>query len=893
MDKPQAAYNGRVTEAPPLRRPTPPRTAGPPAAPPGRRLQPPPGRALRWVWPLLAALLLGAAGGVVFAAAIHMPRVDALVDFTPSLVTQLYDREGRPFATFARERRVMLREGEIPQILEQAVLASEDSNFFRHGGVDALGIVRAALADLRAGEVVEGASTITMQLARSLFLSREQVWRRKIEEAFLAVELEKTFSKQQLLTMYLNLMNFGHGNYGVEAASRYYFSKPAAKLTLAETATLVGILPAPSRYSPYRRPEVVLSQRQRVLRRMLEEGMITSEQHDRAAAQPLLVARQRPPEFFAPYFAEDVRKHLERAYGADALYEGGLQVQTTLDQTIHRSAERAVREGLLRLDHRRGWRGPIATLETEGLAEQTLPTWTEADPVPDRWYQGIVLTAGPATATVKIGKQTYTLDGAGIRWTGRSQPDDLLKPGAVAWFRLEAVEGAKDRGAKAAAKGTAAREARPAKKAEPPELRLFLEQEPRMEGAAVVLESATGAVRAMVGGWDFERNKFNRVTQAKRQTGSAFKVFVYGAALESGWTPADTILDAPTVFIGADNRLSYRPQNYYRKYYGIVTLRRALALSLNVSTVKLLDVVGVQRVIDFARRCGVDQPLPPYPSLGLGTADLTPLSFAAAYASLANQGTWIEPYLIERVTSKEGQILERRVPNTRTATDPAVAYVLTHMLEGVVDHGTATPIRDLPLDIAGKTGTTDDFSDAWFVGYTPRYTILTWVGYDLKKSLGEGMSGTVAALPMWRSIAEDGLAAGWLQKGETFPVPAGVVLRDVEFYTGLLPGTGSYRTHKEAFVVGTEPSGEYAPRWGSVINLPWYQQKSFYIPKEGEEMKPAEGGGAGEGEEAGAEGAAAPPGAVLEEGEAVPPAGGEEPPPEEQEPPPPPPPPAA
>ncbi len=833
------------------------RTHGPPPAPPRRRRTLPPGRALRWAWPLLGALLLGAASGVIFAAAIHVPRVDSVVDFTPGLVTQLLDRNGKVFTTFARERRVMLEEGQIPKVLENAVLASEDSNFFRHGGVDAFGIGRAALADLRAGEVVEGASTITMQLARSLFLSREQVWRRKIEEAFLAVELEKTFSKQQILTMYLNLMNFGHGNYGVEAASRYYFGKPAAKLTLAEAATLVGILPAPSRYSPYRRPEVVLSQRQRVLRRMLEEGMIDRPAYDRAAARPLLVSRQQPQQAFAPYFAEDVRKHLEATYGADALYEDGLQVQTTLDPAIQRSAEKAVREGLARLDHRRGWRGPIAELEGDP-AQQTLPSWSGAEPAVGRWHQGIVLESGAKTATVRIDKGTYTLEPAGFRWTGRTRPDSLLDPGDVAWFRLDVP---KEKG-------------KPKEGAEP---RLYLEQEPRMEAAAVVIEHASGAVRGMVGGWDFERNKFNRVSQAKRQTGSAFKVFVYGAALENGWTPSDTILDAPTVFIGADGRLSYRPQNYYRKYYGIVTLRRALELSLNVSSVKLLDLVGVRRVIDFARRCGVDQTLPPYPSLALGTADLTPLSFAAAYAAIANQGTWIEPYLIQRIASPEGQVLEQHVPNTRTATDPAVAYVLTHMMEGVVDQGTATPVKDLPIDIAGKTGTTDDFSDAWFVGFTPRYTILTWVGYDVKKSLGGGMSGTVAALPMWRGIVEDGLGTGWLTKGEEFSVPGGVTTRDVEYYTGLLPGAGSQRRQREAFVAGTEPSGQHGPEWNSILNLPWYQQKSFYIPKEGEEMRPAPEGPEGAAPPGTTEGAAPEAGAV-EEGEAVPPVGGEEPP---------------
>ncbi|HEX5758292.1 MAG TPA: PBP1A family penicillin-binding protein, partial [Thermoanaerobaculia bacterium] len=831
-----------------------------------RRRRPLPGSgALRWAWPLLAALLLGAAGGVVFAAAIHVPRVESVVDFTPGLVTQLLDRHGKVFTTFARERRVMLREEEIPKVLAQAVLASEDSNFFRHGGVDAFGVARAALADLRAGEVVEGASTITMQLARSLFLSREQVWRRKIEEAFLAVELEKSFSKQQILTMYLNLMNFGHGNYGAEAASRYYFAKPAAQLTLAEAATLAGILPAPSRYSPYRRPEVVLRQRQRVLRRMLAEGMISRAAHDRAAARPLLVSRQQPQRAFAPYYAEDVRKYLEATYGADALYEGGLQVQTTIDPAIQASAEKAVREGLARLDHRRGWRGAVAELEGDP-AKRTLPTWSGGEPALGRWHQGIVLESGTRTATVRIDAGTYTLEPAGFRWTGRTRPSSVVKAGDVAWFRLEVPT----------------EKGKPKEGAEP---RLYLEQEPRMEAAAVVLEHASGAVRAMVGGWDFERNKFNRVSQAKRQTGSAFKVFVYGAALENGWTPADTILDAPTVFIGADGRLSYRPQNYYRKYYGIVTLRRALELSLNVSAVKLLDLVGVRRVIDFARRCGVDQPLPPYPSLALGTADLTPLRFAAAYAALANQGTWIEPYMIRRISGPEGQVLEQHVPNTRTATDPAVAYVLTHMLEGVVDHGTATPVKHLPIDIAGKTGTTDDFSDAWFVGYTPRYTILTWIGYDVKKSLGGGMSGTVAALPMWRGIVEDGLATGWLTKNERFPVPAGVTTRDVEYYSGLLTAAGANRTQKEAFLAGTEPQREHGPQWNSILNLPWYQQKAFYLPKEGEEMQPApEGPGAPAAGGPESEGAASAEGAV-EEGETVPPVGGEEPPADQAAPP--------
>ncbi|HKI04574.1 MAG TPA: PBP1A family penicillin-binding protein, partial [Thermoanaerobaculia bacterium] len=784
-----------------------------PTAPPPRRSR----RLLRWTWPVLAALLIGAITGVAVAAAIHVPKVDTLADYTPSLVTQLFDKNGAVFTTFARERRVMLKENEMPRILQQAVLASEDANFFRHGGIDAMGIARAAVTDIRAGKVVEGASTISMQLARILFLSRERTWRRKIEEAFVAVELEKNYSKSQILTLYLDLVNLGHGNYGVEAASRYYFDKPAAKLTLPEAAMLAGILPAPSRYSPYRTPVTVKKQRDRVLRRMLEEKFITPAQCQQAIESPILVASQQQQEVFAPYFAEDVRKSLETKYGATSLYEGGLQVQTTLDPQIQRSAEKAIRSGLIKLDHRRGWRGPIATLKAADLDTQQLPTWGQNKPRPGRWYQGLVLESGPKSASVRIGKEVYTLGPEGISWTNRREPGSLLKRGDVAWFRFEVP---------------AAKEAKPAKPGDPPaaaavqaEPRLMLEQQPKMEAAAVVIENRTGAVRAMVGGWDFERNKFNRITQAKRQVGSSFKPFVYGAAIEAGWTPSDTLLDAPTSFTGADGRLSYRPENYYHKHYGIVTLRRALEQSINVPAVKLHTLVGGKRVVDFAHRLGIQSPLPTWPSIALGSADLTPLEVASAYATVANQGTHIAPYFLERVTTPDGQVLDQHFPATYSATTPAVAYVLTHMMEGVIDHGTAYDIHDLPIDIAGKTGTTDDFSDAWFVGYTPRYTILTWVGYDLKKSLGYNMSGAIAALPMWRTIAEDGLEKGWLQKGEIFEVPQGVIQRDVEYYSGLLSGQGG-RAVKEAFVNGTEPNRQVSPQWSTINSLPWYQQKA-------------------------------------------------------------------
>ncbi len=789
-------------------------------------------RLLRWIWPVLAALLIGAISGVAIAAVIHVPKVESLATYQPSLVTQLYDKNGNVFTTFARERRVMLKESEVPPVMEQALVASEDSNFFQHGGIDALGIARAALTDFRARRVKEGASTITMQLSRTLFLSRERTWRRKVEEAFVAVELEKNYTKQQILTLYLNLVNLGHGNYGVEAASRYYFDKPAAKLTLPEAAMLVGIIPAPSHYSPYRTPQLMLRQRDRVLRRMLDEKYIGQADYERAVAQPILPVTQEQEESLAPYFAEDVRKNLETNYGATSLYTEGLQVQTTLDPQIQKSAEGAIHAGLLKIDHRRGWRGPIAEIKEADIESQQLPTWGQTKVVPGRWYQGLVLESGPKSASVRIGKGTYALGPEGIAWTNRHQPDALVKRGSVAWFRFEIPQAKEAKGGKP---GEAAKPAATAVAAAAAEPRLMLEQQPKMEAAAVVIENQTGAIRAMVGGWDFDRNRFNRVTQARRQVGSSFKPFVYGAAIEGGWTPSDTLLDAPTSFIGADGRLSYRPENYYHKHYGIVTLRRALEQSINVPAVKLFELVGGKRVIDFAHRAGVQTPLPTWPSVALGSADLTPLEMASAYSTIANLGTHIEPFMLEKVSKPDGQVMLQHFPATYIATTPPVAYVLTHMMEGVIDHGTAYDIHDLPLDIAGKTGTTDDYSDAWFIGFTPHYTILTWIGYDVKRSLGSGMSGAVAALPLWRAIAEDGLATGWLKKGDTFQVPPGVLLRDIEYYSGLLSAQGG-RVIKEAFVSGTEPNRQYNSQWSTIASLPWYQQKSFYIPKEGENM---------------------------------------------------------
>ncbi|HEX4952356.1 MAG TPA: PBP1A family penicillin-binding protein [Thermoanaerobaculia bacterium] len=753
---------------------------------------------------------VGAAVGVTVGAVIDMPRVDALADFRPARITQLYDRGGRSFSSYARQRRIPLAPHEIPEQVKQAVIAVEDRNFYRHGGLDLWGILRAAVTNFRSGRTVEGASTLTMQLTRQLFLTPEKTFRRKVEEALLAVEIEKNYTKDQILALYLNHGFLGHNQYGIEAASRFFFGKPSASLSVAEAATLVGIFQRPGRLSPYNAPDAVKARRNHVLGRMLDEGFLDREQHRAAVAQPLVVVEHGPREESGAYFAEDIRRHLESRQGSAALLEGGLQVQTTLDLDIQRSVDKGLRAGLAALDRRRGFRGPHLRLPLR-IDDAELPSWSSGRAVADGWFEGVVLESGPSTARIKHQDEVYTLTPEGMAWTGKKSPSQILTRGDVAWFRIGA----------------------PDERSSPI---LLLEQEPLLQAAAIVLESSSGAIRAMAGGWDFGRSQYNRATQARRQTGSAFKLFVYGAALDAGFTPADTILDAPVAFRGQDNQLSYSPRNYYNQYYGIVTLTRALEQSFNVTAVKLMDVVGIDKVIHFARQAGVESDLPPYPSLALGAADLIPIELAAAYASIANQGVWIQPYLIEKVETPEGAVLEKRVPRTRKVTSPATATVLRRMLEGVVDRGTARSLSDLDLDIAGKTGTTNDYSNAWFAGFTPRYTICVWVGYDQPRSMGRGMAGDKVAVPIWRRIAEDGLATGWLTAGERFPPPSGVVPVWIDRGSGHRASAETAGAIEMLFLPGTEPEATASGRWATILSLPWYQQKAFYRPKPRERM---------------------------------------------------------
>lgn len=786
----------------------------------------------RWLAPVAVTPVAGVLLGVGVAAVIDLPQVETVAELTPSQITRLSDRDGEPFRSYSVEKRILLAEGEVPDTFTRVLLAAEDRNFYAHAGFDILGVFRAVLQNWQRGERFSGASTITMQVARMLFLDRAKVWRRKIRETLLAVELEKRHSKQQILTLYCNLTYFGHGNYGVESASRYYFGKPSAELTYSEAATLVAIVPSPSVWTPYLRPEIVRTRRDAILRMLGERGVMTRDAADEAAATPLNVVTQREPKPVAPYFAEKVRLDLYRSYGQKGLYERGLQVQTTLDQRMQGAAAQALRGGLVRIDRMRGYRGPVARVNEDDLTAPDLAEsfggilarWVGFEPEAGAWAPGVVLQRGRENAEIRIADQRFMLEASGYEWTRRDSPP--LRRGDVAWFELRSVS---DDAATGGEETT-----------DQARFELELVQEPRIEGAVLLLESATGAVRAMVGGWDYERSEFNRAFQARRQVGSLFKPLVFGAAFEHGFTPADTLFDAPAVFLGADNQLNYSPRNFYRQYLGIVTLRRALERSINVTSVKLHDIVGAERVVDFAHRTGIRSPLLPYPSLALGAADLTVLEVATSYATIANLGVHVEPYFVERVTTRDGRELDAHVPQASTVVTPEVAFLLTHVLSGVVQRGTAQSARALGLAaVAGKTGTTDGFTDAWFAGFTPRYTLVVWVGYDQQQRIGRNMTGAVAALPIWNEVLRRGIEDGWVDPALTFTRPNQVRLRPVEYHSGLLPARrrSGQRVIEEAFIVGTEPVLSFDPETRAVYDLPWYQQRALYgEPKAGENM---------------------------------------------------------
>ena len=692
---------------------------------------------------VLVSALVGATAGLLLVYSTDLPQVDQLEHYRPSSITELYDDQGRTIGSFALQRRVVASYDDYPQVLRQALISIEDKDFYRHWGINVWRIAGAAYRDIRSGGRVQGASTLTMQLARNLFLSPDRSFHRKIQEALLAVQIERRFTKPQIFTLYANQIYLGHGVYGFEAASQFYFSKPAKQLTLDEAALLAGLPKSPSYYSPITHPDHALKRRNLVINSMLEDGIITAQQAAAARDQPIHLDVAHDPDSLAPYFVEEIRRYLEAKYGSDQVHEGGLRVYTSLDMDLQRAANRAVFDGLAAYERRHGWRGRLQNVLTGDvtLANYQHPDW-DSEPEVNSYVHAIVMNVSPAAATVKFGRYTGTLAPADAAWTHRKL-QDILKRGDIVYVKVLALN--------------------PDGKA-----RVSLEEDSGAQGALVAIDNATGEIKAMVGGRDFNLSKFNRATQALRQVGSSFKPYVYTAAIDRGATPDDTILDAPVTFPNASGP-PYEPHNYDEKFEGTITLRRALAQSRNIPALKLADSLGIKTVIDYAHRFGITSSIPPYLPVALGAVEITPMEQTSAFSVFPNDGVHITPRYITKVTDYEGRTLEENFPDVKDVISARTARTMTSMLREVVLHGTAIAAASMKYPLAGKTGTTNNFTDAWFVGFSPSLTCGVWIGYDEKKFLGAKETGARAALPIWMDFMKVALAGK--DPGEFQPPP--------------------------------------------------------------------------------------------------------------------------
>lgn len=663
----------------------------------------------RFPWKLFLTVVLvvifgsaGAVFGLVQWLRRDLPTPEQVASVQAPVKTLVYDARGRVLHEFYRENRSPVPLKSIPRNLVNATLSTEDRSFFSHWGVDLWGIARAAVTDVMHRRRAQGGSTITQQLARNLFLTHERTFTRKLKEVALAIELERNYSKEQILELYFNQIYFGEGAYGVEAAAKTFFAKPLRELSLSECALLAGIPANPSLYSPRRQPKAALARRSKVLRNMLVTKAVTQVEFDNAMHSPLGVTPVRYENDRAAYFVEWVRLHLDEKYGSNAVYEGGLRVYTTLDMDLQQLAERSLEKHL-------------ESIESDLKTKNTRAAFTAA-----------VANAGAGERT------------------------------------------------------------------------------PYLQGALVALDPRNGYVRALVGGRDWNHSNFNRAIQARRQPGSAFKPFVYTAAMDNGFKPTDIIVDEPVSYPGGDGK-PYEPGNYDRKFRGPVTLRYALQQSINIPAIKLLRKVGVSLVASYARRMGIKSPIGQNLSLALGSSEVTLLELTSGYAVLANRGVRNEPLFILKVEDRAGTVLERNAPRPFEVLSEGTAATMTSMLQSVMDHGTGYPARarGFTLPAAGKTGTMDDYMDAWFVGYVPSLACGVWVGFDEKKVIGPGMTGGRAALPIWTDFmigATRGLPA------ESFPMPTGTLPRMVCAESGMLATDACPNTTTEIFAEGSEPT---------------------------------------------------------------------------------------
>jgi len=697
---------------------------------------------------VVVSALVGATAGLLLVYTTDLPQVEALEAYRPSSITELYDDHSRVIGSFALQRRVVASYDDFAPVLRDALVSIEDKDFYRHSGVNFWRIVGAAYRDVESGGKVQGASTLTMQLARNLFLSPDRSFHRKVQETLLAIQIERRFTKPQIFTLYANQIFLGHGVYGFEAASEFYFSKPARNLTLTEAALLAGLPKGPGVYSPINHPDRAVRRRNLVINAMLEDGKITAVQAADARSAPVVLRLQHDPNSLAPYFVEEIRRYLENKYGADQVHEGGLKVYTSLDVDMQKSATQAVLDGLAAYERRHGWKGHLENVVAEGNAidKYEHPDWDD-EPEVNGYIHALVTSSQIGLATVKFGRYSAAIGQADVAWT-QDKIQNLLRTGDICYVRILSLS----------PNGAA---------------RVSLEQDSGAQGALVAIDNTTGGIKAMIGGRDFSESKFDRATQALRQVGSSFKPYVYTTVIDKGGSPDDTILDEPVTFETGSG--PYSPHNYDEKFEGTITLRRALAQSRNIPALKLASKVGIKSVIDYAERFGITAKLPPYLPVALGSAEITLMEQTSAYSVFPNDGVRVTPRYITKVTDYEGRVLEEDYPEVKDVISARTARIMTAMLREVVLHGTGIAAARMPFPVAGKTGTTNDFTDAWFVGFSPTMTCGVWMGFDEKKTLGAKETGAHAALPIWMNFmtaAQAGKDAGQFQPPPEMPAAA-------------------------------------------------------------------------------------------------------------------------
>ena len=769
---------------------------------------------------ILFVVGVAAAAGLLWHFSKDLPDYSQLQDYEPPVMTRVHAADGSLVAEYARERRLYIPIQAVPKLVINAFLAAEDKNFYEHGGLDFFGIARAGMIYLQnygSSRRPQGASTITQQVAKNFLLSNELSMARKVKEALLALKIERTYSKEKILELYLNEIYLGLGAYGIAAASLVYFDKAVNELTVPEAAYLASLPKAPNNYHPFRQRERAIERRNWVIDRMGEAGFVNTADAEKAKRSPLGVTTKATSGhiFAAEYFAEEVRRELYERYGEKKLYEGGLSVRTSLDTKLQLLARKTFTEGLVRYDEAQGWRGPVTKIDIAGdwgvkLAEVK----ALADVAP--WRLAVVLEVSDQSARIGLqpgrepggfvskGRTVGILPLDGMKWaktSGRAvgKVSQVVSPGDVVY-----VEPAKTDG------------------------QFILHQVPEISGAMVVEDPWTGRVLAIVGGFSFDQSQFNRASQALRQPGSSFKPFVYAAALDNGYTPSTIVLDAPVEIDQGPGVGVWRPENYEGKFYGPATLRFGLEHSRNVMTVRLAQDIGMPLIAEYAKRFGVYDDLPPYLSFALGAGETTLLRMTTAYAMFDNGGRRIKSTLVDRIQDRYGHTVYKHderecvgcagkkwenqpepslVDRRQQVLDPMTAYQITSMMEGVVQRGTATVVREVGKPVAGKTGTTNDEKDAWFIGFTPDIVVGVYLGYDKPRHLGRGATGGHLAAPIVKEFLKVALAD---KPAAPFRVPPGIKLVRVDLKSGTRAGPGTERAILEAFKPGTAPPDNYS-----------------------------------------------------------------------------------